>query len=105
MAIAMVAHVGVAFAGPEPENDQQAGFANVAKPEGGARDVVQRLDMRVSGLHAGAEAAEVERVLGRPTITTVFEGSSGDNRALVYADQPVRTRATLTGGRVTAIAH
>jgi hypothetical protein len=55
-------------------------------------------------LHAGAEAADVERVLGRPTTTTVIEESPGDRRVLVYAEEPVRTQVLLTDGRVTSIA-
>jgi hypothetical protein len=104
VAIAIAAHIGAALAGPQPENGPQAGLASVAKPEGDAWGVIQRIDMRVSMLHAGAEGVEVERVLGRPTTTTIFEGSAGDNRALSYAEEPIRTQVTLTDGRVTAIA-
>jgi hypothetical protein len=60
--------------------------------------------MRVSRLHAGADAAEVERVLGRPTTSTVLGGLEGNNLAFRYAEEPVETNVTLTGGRVTAVA-
>jgi hypothetical protein len=46
--------------------------------------------MGVSSLHAGAEGAEVERLLGQPTITT-FLDARGSDRSLVYADETVRT--------------
>jgi outer membrane protein assembly factor BamE (lipoprotein component of BamABCDE complex) len=62
-----------------------------------------RIEMRVSELHTGMDAAEVARVLGRPTVTTDLDGSTGDDRALLYLEEPVITRVTLTGGRVTAI--
>ena len=70
MAIAIAAHISAVLAEPQSKNGPQAGFANAAGPEVDARDVLQRIDLRVSLLHAGAEAADVERVLGRPTITT-----------------------------------
>jgi hypothetical protein len=104
MAIAITAHIGAALAEPQSKNGQQAGFASAASPEGVAGDVLQRIDLRVSLLHAGAEAADVERVLGRPTTTTVVEESPSDKRVLVYAEEPIRTQVLLAGGRVTAIA-
>jgi hypothetical protein len=81
-----------------------AGLTGAAKPEGTVRAVVQRADMRVALLHAGEEAAEVERMLGRPTTTTILDEPAGDKRLLVYANEPVRAQVTLAGGRVTAIA-
>lgn len=104
VAIAIAAQVGAALAGPQPENGPQTWLAGAATPEGDARGVVKRVDMRVNLLHAGADAAEVERVLGRPTTTAVFSETAGDDRVLVYADEPVRTHVRLTGGRVTEIA-
>jgi|SRR5580704_2697657 len=102
VAIAIAALIGVAVAEP-PKSDPKAGFTRAARPEVDSRDVLQRIDLRVSLLHAGAEAADVERVLGRPTTTTVVEESPGDKRMLVYEEEPVRTQVLLTDGRVTAI--
>ena len=65
--------------------------------------VGQRAAMRVSLLRAGADAAEVERVLGRPTTTTRLDAVGAD-LVLVYASEPVWTEVTLTSGHVTAIA-
>lgn len=45
----------------------------------GVPDVVQRAHLRVSGVHAGEQVAEVERVLGQPAITTRFEGTSAES--------------------------
>jgi hypothetical protein len=60
--------------------------------------------LRASLLHADSTGADVERVLGKPTVATdLGEPESGDT-ALVYANEPVRTRITLTAGRVAAIA-
>ncbi len=81
-----------------------AGSAPLRAEEAPARHVIQRIDMPVSTLRAGAEAAEVERVLGRPTTTTVLEAGAGDSRALVYAEGPVRTQVTITDGHISAIA-
>jgi hypothetical protein len=102
--MAIAAHIGAVLAEPQSKNGPQAGFANAARPEVDVRDVLQRIDLRVSLLHAGAEAADVERVLGRPTITTVVEDSPSDRRMLIYEDEPVRTQVLITDGRVTAIA-
>jgi hypothetical protein len=59
--------------------------------------------MRVSLLHAGSDAAEVERVLGRPTTETLLD-ELGLAHSLVYADASMRTEVTLTAGHVTAIS-
>jgi hypothetical protein len=64
---------------------EKCGTGHVALAEAG-----QRVAMGVSSLHAGAEGAEVERLLGRPTITT-FLDARGSDRSLVYADETVRT--------------
>jgi hypothetical protein len=104
VAIAIAAHISAVLAEPQSKNGPQAGVASAARPEGVAGDVLQRIELRVSLLHAGAEAADVERVLGRPTTTTVIEGSPGGRRVLVYAEAPVRTQVLLSDGRVTAIA-
>jgi hypothetical protein len=63
----------------------------------------ERRSMRVSSIRAGESAAEVEQVLGRPTIASRFDESSGDNRVLVYTSEPVRTSVTVTLGRVTEV--
>lgn len=63
----------------------------------------ERRSMRVSSIRAGDSAAEVEQVLGRPTIASRFDDSSGDNRVLVYTSEPVRTSVTVTLGRVTEV--
>jgi hypothetical protein len=104
LAIVIAAHIGAALAEPQLKNDPQAGLVNAARLQGVAGDVLQRIELRVSLLHAGAEAADVERMLGRPTTTTVIEESPGDRRVLVYAEEPVRTQILLTDGHVTSIA-
>jgi hypothetical protein len=104
LAFAIAAHIGAALGQPQLKNEPQSGLASAARPEGVAGDVLQRIDLRVSLLHAGAEAADVERVLGRPTTTTVIEESAGGRRVLVYAEEPVRTQVLLTDDHVTAIA-
>jgi hypothetical protein len=76
-----------------------AGSAEVQRAAGS----IERLGMRVSSLQAGATVSEVEQVLGRPTFTTTSDVASGDNRVLVYADEPVRTEVTVSLGRVTGI--
>jgi hypothetical protein len=65
--------------------------------------VGQRAAMPISLLHAGSDAAEVERVMGRPTTTTALDPLGAD-RSLVYVDETERTEVTLTAGHVTAIA-
>jgi hypothetical protein len=100
LAIAIAATVIVALTG----SDLNISQSNVLKLENDGQRLVERIDMRVSQLHAGADAAEVERVLGRPTTSTLLGGSEGTNLALRYAGEPVQTHVTLTGGRVTAIA-
>jgi hypothetical protein len=104
MAIAIAAPISGVLAEPQSKNGPQAGFASAARPESVAGDVLQRIELRVSLLHAGAEAVDVERVLGQPTTTTVIEESPGGRRVLVYAEAPVRTQVLLTDSRVTAIA-
>ena len=69
----------------------------------GAVGVVERLSMPVSTVRAGDSASAVERVLGRPTLESRFDAASGDNRVLVYADQPVQTRVTIRRGMVSEI--
>jgi hypothetical protein len=58
--------------------------------------------MPVSLLHAGADAAEVERVLGRPTMSSPLDALGADG-FLIYDSEPVRTEVTLTSGHVTAM--
>jgi hypothetical protein len=65
--------------------------------------VGQRTAMPVGLLHAGSDAAEVQRVLGRPTTTTPLD-ALGANRLLIYVDEADRTEVMLTAGHVTAIA-
>jgi len=78
-----------AFAAPAPEDDTEAAL---------------HAETCVSGLWVGSEAAEVERVLGQPTASSVIDEPEGDNRALLYANEPIPTRVTITNGRVSAIA-
>jgi hypothetical protein len=75
-------------------------FAQAAKET----DSIRRVDLPVRLLHAGSTAADVERVLGQPSVTAdLGEPGSGD-AALLYAEEPVRTRVVLKAGRVAAIA-
>jgi hypothetical protein len=69
----------------------------------GAGAVVQRSELRVGVLQAGTSAAEVERALGRPTVVIVLDSPETSNRELIYAEEPLRTRVVLTGGRVTEV--
>jgi hypothetical protein len=82
------------------ENGCWTSFAATA--QGDDIDVTQRTAMRVSLLCAGMDAADVERLVGRPT-TKIDLGGRG-NLELVYSDQPITMRVTLAGGRVTSIA-
>jgi hypothetical protein len=67
-------------------------------------ETTRRVDLRASLLHAGSASTDVERMLGRPTgATDLGEPDSGD-WALVYTNEPLRTRVVLTAGRITAIA-
>jgi hypothetical protein len=100
LTIAMAACIAGALAGPQLNNSQ----GSVPKLENGGRGLVERINMRVSRLHAGTDAAEVERVLGRPTTSTVLGGPEGNNLGFRYAEEPVQTNVTLTSGRVTAVA-
>jgi outer membrane protein assembly factor BamE (lipoprotein component of BamABCDE complex) len=104
LAIAIAASVVGALAGPQLNSNPALEPANAPELENGGQGRVERINMRVSQLHAGADAAEVARVLGRPTTSTLPGGSEGTNLALRYAEEPVQTHVTLTGGRVTAIA-
>jgi hypothetical protein len=103
-AIAIAACLAGAHAGPQLNNSEAPETANLPELENGGRGLAERIYMRVSRLHAGADAAEVERVLGRPTTSALLGESEGTNLALRYAEEPVQTHVTLTGGRVTAIA-
>ena len=98
-AIAMLALVATATGGTSP----LFALENTETRDGAMAGVGQRVAMRVSLLHAGADAAEVERVLGRPTSTTLLD-ALGTDRSLVYADETVRTEVTLIANRVTAVA-
>ena len=99
-AIAVAAAITAALAVPQPETRSAFRSAAASATAGS----VERVNMRVSQLEAGADVDDVERILGRPTTMERFDEASGDNRALIYADQPVRTRITIKGGRVTEIA-
>jgi hypothetical protein len=87
----------------------ESALAQVSQPRtsasapSGADAAVRRSALPVSLIHAGSTAADVERVLGRPTIATDLDGTGGD-WALLYADQPVRTHVVLSDGRVTALS-
>jgi hypothetical protein len=77
-------------------------FAPCARAEG-AQDV-RRVNLRVSVLHAGSTATEVQQVLGRPTVATELNDPESGDAALLYRTQNMQTRVVLTGGKVTAIA-
>jgi hypothetical protein len=98
-AIAILALVATATGGTSP----LFALENTETPDGAVAGVGQRVAMRVSLLNAGADAAEVERVLGRPTRTTLLD-ALGTDRSLVYEDETVRTEVTLTANHVTAVA-
>lgn len=100
--VAAATLIGAAFAGLEADNGPQSGLADKLKPDSDARGVVHRINMRVTQLHAGADAAEVERVLSRPT--AIFEGLGTNNLVLDYEDEPIPASVTLAAGHVTAIA-
>jgi hypothetical protein len=89
--------------GINPLSAQDIARENAAARDGALPSVGQRVDMPVSLLQAGADAAEVERVLGRPTMSSPLDALGAD-RFLVYDGEPVRTEVTLTSGHVTAIA-
>jgi DNA-binding response OmpR family regulator len=106
-AIAIAACFTSAFAGPSSKTDPSVGSAVVSELESAADGViVERTEMRVSELQAGTDAAEVERMLGRPTRATSLHptnGEIGDYRVLVYDDEPLRPSITIESGHVTAI--
>jgi hypothetical protein len=89
--------------GINPLSAQDIARENAPARDGGLPNVGQRVDMPVSSLHAGDDAAEVECVLGRPTMNSPLDALGAD-RFLVYDSEPVRTEVTLTSGHVTAIA-
>jgi hypothetical protein len=94
--------IGAGLPCPAIPNDSPCARLNVSSAgEDNNRSAVHRIDMRVSLLHAGDEAAKVELVLGRPTATAILE-QEDENRLLVYADEPVRAKVRLTGGHVSA---
>jgi hypothetical protein len=106
-AIAIAACSTSAFAEPSSKTDPSVRPAVVGELERAANGVtVERTETRVSELQAGADAAEVERVLGPPTTTTSRHGTNGetgDYHVLVYDDEPLRPRITIESGHVTAI--
>jgi hypothetical protein len=53
-------------------------------------------------LHAGATAADVERVLGPPSVAIELDSSKSGNTELIY-DEPLRTQVVFTRGAVTEI--
>jgi hypothetical protein len=67
-------------------------------------ETISHIGLPVSLLHAGSTAAEVERALGRPTVVADLGGPESGDAALVYTNEPVRTRVVLSAGKVTAIA-
>jgi hypothetical protein len=89
--------------GINPVSAQDIARENGAARDGAVPSVGQRVEMPVSLLHAGADAAEVERVLGRPTMSSPLDALGADG-FLIYDSEPVRTEVTLTSGHVTAIA-
>ena len=76
----------------------------IAQPTLEASEAGRHVYLRASLLHAGSTGADVERVMGNPTVATNLGGPESADTALVYANEPIRTRITLTAGRVTAIA-
>jgi hypothetical protein len=90
----------VLASGINPVSAQDIARENVAARDGALPSVGQRVDMPVSLLAAGADAAEVERVLGRPTMSSPLDALGAD-RFLVYDSEPVRTEVTLRSGHVT----
>ena len=77
LAIAMAATVAGAFPGSRLNHIQ----GDAPKLENSDQGHVELVTMRVSRLHAGADATEVERVLGRPTSSTLLDWSDGTNLA------------------------
>jgi hypothetical protein len=55
-------------------------------------------------LRAGSAAAEVKCALGEPTAATELGPPGSGDMALVYANEPLRTKVVLTADRVTSIA-
>jgi hypothetical protein len=76
---------------------------NSAPTDGALPGVGQRMDVPASLLYAGADAAEVERILGRPTKSSPLDAFGAD-RFLVFDSEVVRTEVTLAANHVTAIA-
>ena len=61
-------------------------------------------DLHAGLLHAGSTGADVERALGHPTFATELGLPGSGDTALLYANEPIRTRVVLTEGRVKSIA-
>jgi hypothetical protein len=59
------------------------------------REPAQRADLRAGLLHAGSTGADVERVLGHPTVATELGLPGSGDTALLYASEPIRTRVVL----------
>jgi hypothetical protein len=72
--------------------------------EGEGSELVSRRDLSVSQLHVDSTRADVERLLGQPTAATDLGEPREGNTALLYANQPIRTRVVLTAGKVSSIA-
>jgi uncharacterized protein YjiS (DUF1127 family) len=100
-AIALTAACAAPLAAAQTDAVLDTGHAG--DPDGSAGRSVARFDMRVSRLHAGASGIEVEQVLGRPTFVSHFDEAAGDNRVLIYQNEPIRTRVTVTRGRVSEV--
>jgi hypothetical protein len=79
----LVATAVALASGINPVSAQDIAQENAAARDSTPPSVGQRVDMPVSLLVAGADAAEVERVLGRPTTSSPLDALGAD-RYLVY---------------------
>jgi uncharacterized integral membrane protein (TIGR00698 family) len=70
----------------------------------GASQTVQRIELDAERVHAGSIAADIERLLGQPTLAIALGVPGSSNVALFHCREPVRTRVILDAGRVTSVA-